>query len=105
MRKIEIVYTHAFCQAVRAGGARVCGVMTAPGVNPESGMNYPKIIGEKEAAESVSPQERPRARDGSAVGAGVTRDRAGQRSPEADREDSGVQDMKPFFVKGDSDEP
>jgi hypothetical protein len=39
---------------LEAGGARVCGVMTAAGANPESGMKYAKIIGEKKkAVESV----------------------------------------------------
>src|SRR5712672_3208083 len=54
LRKIEIAYPHAFCRAARAGGTRVCGVMTAMGANPEAGMKYAKIIGEKEkAVESV----------------------------------------------------
>ena len=44
----------AFCRAAKAGGARVCGVMTAAGADPEAGMKYAKIIGEKEkAVESV----------------------------------------------------
>ena len=50
LRKIEIAYPHAFCRAAKAGGARVCGVMTAAGANPEAGMKYAKIIGEKENA-------------------------------------------------------
>ena len=54
VRRIEIAYPLAFCRAARAGGARVCGVMTAAGADPESGMRYAKIIGEKEkAVESV----------------------------------------------------
>ena len=54
VRKIEIAYPEAFCHAAKAGGARVCGVMTAAGADPESGMKYAKIIGEKEkAVESV----------------------------------------------------
>jgi len=54
VRKIEIGYPEAFCRAAKAGGARVCGVMTAAGANPKSGMKYAKIIGEKEkAVESV----------------------------------------------------
>jgi uncharacterized protein YbjT (DUF2867 family) len=54
VRKIEIAYPRAFCRAAKAGGARVCGVMTAMGADPESGMKYAKIIGEKEkAVESV----------------------------------------------------
>ena len=53
VRKIEITYPQAFCRAAKAGGARVCGVMTAAGADPEAGMKYAKIIGEKEkAAES-----------------------------------------------------
>ena len=54
VRKIEIAYPQAFCRAAKAGGARVCGVMTAAGADPEAGMKYAKIIGEKEkAVESV----------------------------------------------------
>ena len=54
VRKIEIAYPQAFRRAAKAGGARVCGVMTAAGANPESRMKYAKIIGEKEeAVESV----------------------------------------------------
>ena len=54
VRKVEIAYPEAFCRAAKAGGARVCGVMTAAGAHPESGMKYAKIIGEKEkAVESV----------------------------------------------------
>src|SRR6266852_3927131 len=54
VRKIEIAYPEAFCHAAKAGGSRVCGVMTAVGADPESGMKYAKIIGEKErAVESV----------------------------------------------------
>ena len=53
-RKIEIAYPQAFCRAAKAGGARVCGVMTAGGADPKVGMKYAKIIGEKErAVESV----------------------------------------------------
>ncbi len=54
VRKIEIAYPLAFCRAAKAGGARVCGVMTAAGADPQAGVKYAKIIGEKEkAAESV----------------------------------------------------
>lgn len=54
VRQIEIAYPQAFCRAAKAGGARVCGVMTAMGANPESRIKYAKIIGEKEkAVESV----------------------------------------------------
>jgi uncharacterized protein YbjT (DUF2867 family) len=54
VRKIEVAYPRAFCRAAKAGGARVCGVMTAAGADPEAGMKYAKIIGEKEkAVESV----------------------------------------------------
>jgi uncharacterized protein YbjT (DUF2867 family) len=54
VRKVEIAYPEAFCRAAKAGGARVCGVMTAAGADPESGMKYAKIIGEKEkTVESV----------------------------------------------------
>ena len=50
VRKIEITYPQAFCRAAKAGGARVGGVMTAVSANPDSGMKYVKIIGEKEQA-------------------------------------------------------
>ena len=54
VRKIEIAYPQAFCRAAKAAGARVCGVMTAAGANPESRTKYAKMIGEKEkAVESV----------------------------------------------------
>ena len=54
VRKIEVSYPLAFCRAANAAGARVCGVMTAVGADPASGMKYAKIIGEKEkAVESV----------------------------------------------------
>ncbi len=54
VRNIEIGYPHAFCRAAKAGGARVCGVMTAAGADPGAGVKYAKIIGEKEmAVESV----------------------------------------------------
>ena len=54
VRKIEIAWPQAFCRAAKAGGVRVCGVMTAAGADPEAGVKYPKIIGEKErAVESV----------------------------------------------------
>jgi uncharacterized protein YbjT (DUF2867 family) len=55
VRKIEIAYPQAFCRAAKAGGARVCGVMTATGADPGAGTKYAKIIGEKEkAVESVN---------------------------------------------------
>jgi len=55
VRKIEIAYPLAFCRAAKAGGASVCGVMTAAGADPEAGMKYTRIIGQKEkAVESVS---------------------------------------------------
>ena len=44
VRKIEIVYPLAFCRAAKAGGARVCGVMTAVGADPEARTKYAKII-------------------------------------------------------------
>ena len=44
------------------------------------------------------------ARDGGAVGAGVPRYSAGKHSPGRNREDPGVKDMEPFFIKGERDE-
>ena len=46
----KMAYPQAFCLAAKAGGARVCGVMTAVGADPEAGIKYAKIIGEKEKA-------------------------------------------------------
>jgi len=55
VRKVEITYPRAFCRTAKAGGARVCGVMTAVGADPDARMKYAKIIGEKEkAVESVN---------------------------------------------------
>jgi uncharacterized protein YbjT (DUF2867 family) len=54
VRRIEIAWPQAFCRAARAGGARVCGLMTAAGADPDAGMKYAKILGEKEkAVESI----------------------------------------------------
>jgi len=54
VRKIEVAYPQAFCRAAKAGGARVGGVMTAIGADPEARTKYVKIMGEKEkAVESV----------------------------------------------------
>ncbi len=54
VRKIEIAYPQAFCRAAKAGGVRVCGVMTAAGADPKARIKYAKLIGEKEkAVESV----------------------------------------------------
>ena len=54
VRKIEVAYPQAFCRAAKAGGAHVCGVMTAMGADPAARMKYARIIGEKEkAVESV----------------------------------------------------
>ena len=50
VRKIEIAYPLAFCRAAKAGGARVCGVMTAVGADPDARMKYVKIFGDKEKA-------------------------------------------------------
>src|SRR6202050_2899576 len=51
VRKIEIVYPQAFCRAAKAGGARVCGVMTAAGGGPEGGVEYAEM---RQAVESVN---------------------------------------------------
>jgi len=50
VRRIEVDYPAAFCRAAKLAGARVCGVMTAVGADPESRLRYAKIIGEKEKA-------------------------------------------------------
>src|ERR1700685_2051855 len=38
VRKIEIAYPQAFCRGAKAGGARVCAVMTAAGAGPGAGL-------------------------------------------------------------------
>lgn len=54
VRRIEVAYPQAFCHAAKEGGASVGGVMTAIGADPEAGMKYARILGEKEkAVESV----------------------------------------------------
>lgn len=53
VRKIEVAYPLAFCRAAKAGGVRVCGVTTAAGANPESRLQYARIIGNKEQALSA----------------------------------------------------
>jgi uncharacterized protein YbjT (DUF2867 family) len=50
LRKIEVTYPQAFFRAAKAGGAGVGAVMTAVGADPNAGMKYVKIIGEKEKA-------------------------------------------------------
>ncbi|MGE0592298.1 MAG: NAD(P)H-binding protein [Vicinamibacterales bacterium] len=50
VRTVEVTYPQAFCRAARAGGARVCGLMTAAGADPTSRIQYARIIGEKEKA-------------------------------------------------------
>ncbi|HEY4080534.1 MAG TPA: NAD(P)H-binding protein [Burkholderiaceae bacterium] len=50
VRRIEVLYPQAFCRAAKAGGARVCALMTAAGADPESRLKYARIIGEKERA-------------------------------------------------------
>ncbi|HEX4329816.1 MAG TPA: NAD(P)H-binding protein [Burkholderiales bacterium] len=50
VRKIEVSYPREFCRAAKAGGARVCGMMTAVSADPGAGMKYARIIGEKEKA-------------------------------------------------------
>lgn len=48
VRTIEVGYPTAFCRAAKTSGARVCGVMTAVGANPQSRAKYTRVIGEKE---------------------------------------------------------
>ncbi len=50
VRKVEVLYPQAFCRAAKAGGARVCALMTAAGADAESGTKYLKIMAEKEKA-------------------------------------------------------
>lgn len=50
VRKIEVAYPRAFCRAAKAGGARVCALMTAAGADPNARMTYLKIMAEKESA-------------------------------------------------------
>ncbi len=50
VRKIEVRYPEAFCRAAKAGGARVCALMTAAGTDPKSRLKYVRIMAEKEKA-------------------------------------------------------
>ncbi len=50
VRRIEVDYPAAFCRAARRAGARVAGVMTAMGANPQARTRYTRILGEKEKA-------------------------------------------------------
>jgi uncharacterized protein YbjT (DUF2867 family) len=50
LRKIEVEYPRAFCRAAKAGGARVCALMSAGGANPDSSIRYVRLLGEKEQA-------------------------------------------------------
>ena len=50
VRKVEVLYSQAFCRAAKAGGARVCALMTAVGADLESRVKYLRIMGEKEQA-------------------------------------------------------
>jgi uncharacterized protein YbjT (DUF2867 family) len=147
VRKIEVAYPQAFCRAAKAGGARVCGVMTATAADPKAGIKYTKIIGEKEkAVESIKFDflglYRPAVILGNSNTPGVLgyvmpllhwampskyhsihkNDLAramvaqseqaflaiaqGKHTPsEATVKILEYKDMKPFFVKGESDEP
>jgi hypothetical protein len=100
VRKIEIAYPTAFASAAKAGGARVLAMMTAVGADSQSSTKYLRnITGFCHAAvplgDAVSlprdSQERPGARHGRAVGAGVPRARAGQRTRGSGGEVSRVQ--------------
>ncbi len=107
VRKIEITYPTAFAFAAKAGGARVLAMMTAAGADPQSSTKYLRNIGDKEKKSAgfchaavplgdavslpLDSQERPGARHGRAVGAGVRRARAGQRPRGSGGEDSRVQ--------------
>lgn len=50
VRAIEIGYPQAFCRAAKAGGVRICSVMTAIGADVTSRMAYTRVMGEKEKA-------------------------------------------------------
>lgn len=50
VRKVEVLYPEAFCRAAKAGGARVCALMTAAGADPDARMKYLGIMAEKEKA-------------------------------------------------------
>ena len=146
MRKIEIAYPQALGRVAKVGGARVCGLMTAAGADPDSGTNYAKIVGEKEkAVESVKFDFLGVYRPGVILGNSNTPGVLGYVMPllhwampsryhsihkndlaramvaqseqaflaiaqgnapkEATVKILEYKDMKPFFVKGESDEP
>jgi hypothetical protein len=54
---------------------------------------------------SLDPQERPRARDGGAVGEGFLAMAQGNAPKGATVKILEYKDMEPFFIKGERDEP
>lgn len=53
-RQIEVEYPRAFCRAAKAGGARVCALMSAIGANADSSIRALRVMGQKErAAEEI----------------------------------------------------
>jgi uncharacterized protein YbjT (DUF2867 family) len=50
VRKIEVEYPRAFCRAAKAGGARVCAVMSAVVADADSSVRAIRVMGEKERA-------------------------------------------------------
>lgn len=50
LQKVEVEYPRAFCRAAKAGGARVCALMSAVGANADSSIRAVRVMGQKEQA-------------------------------------------------------
>jgi hypothetical protein len=113
VRRIEIALPQAFCRAARAGGARVCGVMTATGADPGAGMKYAKIIGYvmpllhwamPSRYHSIHKNDLARAMVAQSEQAFLAIAQ-GNAPREATVKILEYKEMEPFFVRGESDEP
>ena len=117
LRKIEIAYPRAFCSAARAGGARVCGVMTAAGANPEAvilgNSNTPGVLGYvMPLLHWAMPSRYHSIHKNDLARAMVARsEQEFLAIRQVNAPDGPIvkileyKEMKPFFVKGESDEP
>ena len=110
VRKIEIAYPEAFCRAAKAGGARVCGVMTAAGADPEAGMKYATIIGCHSCTgpwpskyHSIHKNDLARAMVAQSEQAFLAIAQ-GNAPKEATVKIMEYKDMEPFFIKGECGE-
>src|ERR1700723_1663258 len=116
VRKIEIVYPQAFCRAAKAGGVRVCGGMTAAGARPAvilGNSNTPSVLGYvmplldwamPSKYHSIHKNDLARAMVAQSEQAFLAIAQ-GNALKKATVKILEYKEMKPFFVKGESDEP